>query len=57
MKIIYYLIQNKLARIAFEFNLQQGGYPIVGRTKEAMNDMNYYYLKYMNEMKNRKARK
>tara|TARA_R100001082_G_scaffold52746_2_gene28750 strand:- start:681 stop:854 length:174 start_codon:yes stop_codon:yes gene_type:complete len=57
MKKLYYLIQNKLARIAFEFNLQQGGYPIVGRTKEAMNDMNYYYLKYMNEMKNRKARK
>ena len=51
MKKIYYLIQNKLARIAFGFNLQQAGYPIVGRTKEAMDDMNYYYKKYMNEMK------
>lgn len=56
MKKLYYLIQNKLARIAFEFNLEQAGYPIRGRTLEAMDDMNYYYSKYMNELKVNKAK-
>jgi hypothetical protein len=45
IKKAYYWIQNKMARTAFEFNLEQAGYPIQGRTQEAMNDMNYYYLK------------
>ena len=44
--ITYYWVQMRMARCAFEFNLEQTGYPIEGRTQEAMDDMNHYYLKY-----------